>query len=204
MRQDSNALLLYCRPGFEGDCAAEVTEVAANLEEAGYCRAKPHSGFVVFQAVTPGAARRLWTEQRWRGLVFARQWLLIRAEITGLPTNDRAGPLAEAVVASGLTEISEVWLEFPDTNAGKELSRFCRKFTLPLTRALSDRGVGVRSDSTAPRLHVFFTDSASATLAVSAPGNSAPWPLGIPRLRMAKEAPSRSTLKLDEALRTFL
>src|SRR6185436_8651688 len=31
-----------------------------------------------------------------------------------------------------------------------------------------------------------------------------PWPMGIPRIRMPRGAPSRSTLKLAEALITFL
>jgi 23S rRNA (cytidine2498-2'-O)-methyltransferase len=36
------------------------------------------------------------------------------------------------------------------------------------------------------------------------PAKSAPWPQGIPRLKFPREAPSRSTLKLEEALLTLL
>lgn len=39
---------------------------------------------------------------------------------------------------------------------------------------------------------------------MAAPGNSAIWPMGIPRLKFPREAPSRSTLKLEEAWHTFI
>ncbi|WP_455209712.1 hypothetical protein, partial [Kaarinaea lacus] len=33
-----NALFLYCRTGFENDCAAEITDKAAHLGVSGYCK----------------------------------------------------------------------------------------------------------------------------------------------------------------------
>ncbi|MFX8098641.1 SAM-dependent methyltransferase, partial [Acinetobacter baumannii] len=36
------------------------------------------------------------------------------------------------------------------------------------------------------------------------PHDSAPWPLGVPRLRLHPDAPSRSALKLEEAFLTLL
>ncbi len=41
-------------------------------------------------------------------------------------------------------------------------------------------------------------------VALGDPRDSAPWPLGIPRLRMHADAPSRSALKLEEALLVLL
>jgi 23S rRNA (cytidine2498-2'-O)-methyltransferase len=35
-------------------------------------------------------------------------------------------------------------------------------------------------------------------------GDGSPWPMGVPRLRQSSEAPSRSALKLEEALLTLL
>lgn len=55
-----------------------------------------------------------------------------------------------------------------------------------------------------PRLHICFLDGDHALLAVADSSDSAPWPLGIPRLKLLPEAPSRSALKLDEALLTLL
>ena len=54
------------------------------------------------------------------------------------------------------------------------------------------------------RLHVCLLDGDHALLASSEPEDSAPWPLGIPRLRMHADAPSRSALKLEEALLVLL
>lgn len=197
----SDTLLAYCRPGFEGDLAAELTERLSTAGRASYCRAPEGEAYLTCHLVD-GDATALWRELPWRELVFARQLLLSLGQVTDLPTNDRASPIADRV-AEQLTEVSDVWLEHPDTNDGKQLSRFCRRFTQPVRRALSARGVSLDTDD-APRLHLFFTDSGSVRLGVSDTANSAPWPLGIPRLRMPRQAPSRSTLKLDEAIQTFM
>ena len=49
-----------------------------------------------------------------------------------------------------------------------------------------------------------FVDGDHAFLAVGDPRDSAPWPLGIPRLKLLPDAPSRSALKLEEALLVLL
>lgn len=198
---DQQTLLAYCRAGFEGDLAAELMERAADAGMAGYCRAADGSAHVLLHLVD-GDAAALQARVPWSGLVFARQWTRQVARVDDLPQADRVTPLVNAVTAA-LTGVNGVRLEYPDTNDGKALSRFCRRFAAPLEHGL--KAAGVRTTvSGAPRLHLFFTDSASARIAVSDPSNSAPWPLGIPRLRMPRDAPSRSTLKLDEALQTFL
>ena len=46
-------------------------------------------------------------------------------------------------------------------------------------------------------------NSAAAYVGLSYPGDSAPWPMGIPRLRTPRGAPSRSTQKLAEAFIVF-
>ena len=38
-----NTLLLHCRPGFEGEVCAEISDQAARLDVAGYAKAKPGS-----------------------------------------------------------------------------------------------------------------------------------------------------------------
>ena len=55
-----------------------------------------------------------------------------------------------------------------------------------------------------PRLHVVFVDGDHAFLCVADPRDGSPWPLGIPRLKLLADAPSRSALKLEEALLTLL
>ncbi|PWG62440.1 23S rRNA (cytidine(2498)-2'-O)-methyltransferase RlmM [Sediminicurvatus halobius] len=193
-------MLLYCRPGFEKDCAAEITDACAAIGVAGYCDARPGQAFVTFHAL-PVPARPLIADLRWSRLVFARQ-LLALGPAVALPAADRATPIAETVV--GLAPgFSDVWLEHPDSNDGRALSRLCRALRTPVLKALAERGVA--TDVTdAPRLHVFLDGSGDARVGLADPRNSAPWPLAIPRLRLPRAAPSRSTLKLDEALQTFL
>jgi 23S rRNA (cytidine2498-2'-O)-methyltransferase len=51
---------------------------------------------------------------------------------------------------------------------------------------------------------VLFADGAHAYIGASVAPWASPWPMGIPRLHLPRAAPSRSTLKLAEAFRTFL
>ena len=192
-------LLLYCRSGFEKECAAEIMAQTRALDISGYVKAKPDSGYVVFSAsppLMPATARKL----RYAELVFARQ-LVHALEPLALPAEDRVTPLVEQARNLG-GPFSDCWLETADTNEAKELSVFVRKFATPFRKALD--GAGLTGRKAAPRLHVFFLDSASAYVGVSFPGNSAAWPMGIPRLKSPRSAPSRSTLKLEEAFLTFV
>ena len=96
-------------------------------------------------------------------------------------------------------------VEHPDSDAGKPLSGLARAFGNALRPALRKAGLlSARDDASLPRLHVCFIDGDHAFLAVADPVDSAPWPLGIPRLRLHPDAPSRSALKLEEALLTLL
>ena len=52
--------------------------------------------------------------------------------------------------------------------------------------------------------HVFLVDGKTAYVGTSDEATGSRWPLGIPRLRMPREAPSRSTQKLAEAIAVFL
>src|SRR3546814_1949545 len=96
-------------------------------------------------------------------------------------------------------------VEHPDSDAGKPLSGLARAFGNALRPALRKAGLlAAQDDASLPRLHVCFVDGDHAFVAVADPADSAPWPLGIPRLRLHADAPSRSALKLEEALLTLL
>ncbi|TPW12202.1 MAG: 23S rRNA (cytidine2498-2'-O)-methyltransferase, partial [Halothiobacillaceae bacterium] len=43
-------LFLYCRAGFESECAAEIHYHSALLTISGYAKTKPASGYVLFIA----------------------------------------------------------------------------------------------------------------------------------------------------------
>jgi 23S rRNA (cytidine2498-2'-O)-methyltransferase len=98
----------------------------------------------------------------------------------------------------------ELRVEMPDTNEGKALSGLCRSVAAALAPALSQRRVLDPKERPQPTLHVLFSDGATAYIGASASPWTSRWPMGIARLRMPGRAPSRSTLKLAEAIATFV
>ena len=200
-----NGLLCYCRAGFEPDLAAELGDRAAEAAVAGYARADRGDGYVLFLGEDAAMARRL----PWRSLVFARQSLALFAELRGLDPRDRIAPILVALEAAATEgrprRFGALWVEHPDSDAGKPLSGLARSFANALRPALRKRGVlSAADDASLPRLHVCFLAGDHALLASADPATTSPWPLGVPRLRLHAEAPSRSALKLEEALLTLL
>ncbi len=181
--------------------AAELTTRAAEAGIAGYAQTERGSGYVVFHA-EDGAA--LDAALPWESLIFARQKLPVIAELRGLPASDRISPMLEVLQAHG-TRFGELWVEHPDSEAGKPLAGLARSFGNALRPVLRKAGLLTPRDNThLPRLHVAFVDGDHAFLAQTDPADSAPWPLGIPRLKVHPDAPSRSALKLEEALLVLL
>ena len=196
------SLLLYCRPGFEKECAAEIQGQTQKLEVPGYSKANPGAGFVLFTPYQEADTAALAKQLRFADLCFARQMVVVLPLLSKLPVDDRISPLLQA--SSTLArQFSDVWLETADTNEAKELAVFVRKFEGPFTRALVDAGLA-SAKAGAPRLHLFFFNSTTVYVGLSRPANSSPWPMGIARLKFPRSAPSRSTLKLEEAFLFFL
>jgi len=196
-----NNILLYCRPGFENECASEITDITSAAGIYGFVRAKEQSGYVVFCSHSPIELETFQQQIHYKKLVFARQCLLATEIIKDLPVDDRITPLLSRIQPLGQT-FCELWQETPDTNDGKQLSGFCKKFEKHLTGALNKNRL---LNSNSPlRLHLFFLNSSAVYVAISHVDNSANLIMGIPRLRMPGSAPSRSTLKLDEAFNYML
>jgi 23S rRNA (cytidine2498-2'-O)-methyltransferase len=98
-----------------------------------------------------------------------------------------------------------LFLETPDTNDGKELSGVCKAIAGSLAGALREDGLlAADASPDLPVLHVLFVDGATVYAGASLPPWGSAWPMGIPRLRMPAGAPSRSTLKLVDAIHAFL
>ena len=197
-----NTTVLYCRPGFEGECAQEIQTLAAEHAVFGYAKTNPGSAYVVFQSQETGDADRLMKQLPFQELVFARQWFVSAPLLKDLPTDNRLGPIMD-IVRGFDSKFSEVQVEAADTNEAKELLVFCRKFTSPLVAALKKAEL-LKPGARLPRLHVFFLSSTSCYVGYARSDNSAPWFMGIPRLKFPKDAPSRSTLKLEEAWHQFI
>ena len=192
-----NYWLLYCRPGFEQDSSQEALRQAKlqkpiiGVEQP---TITPDSGYVTVALNKQSPS--------FHKLIFARQLIQLHHSITALPERDRLTPIL-AAIASLPGRFGALWLEVPDTNAGKLLSTFIRRFQPLLETALREQGRLVE-DSHATRLHIFFPDKSTSLIGSSHPHNSAPTLMGIARQKMPTEAPSRSTLKLAEAIEVFM
>ncbi len=179
------AWLVYCRPGFERDC---VDETQAKPVEA-----IENSGYLVLQ----GKARLVYKQ-----LAFARQLLKLHCDVRELPERDRLTPLL-AAIPQAPAQFGALYLEVPDTNNGKTLSGFTKRFQPLLEQALRDSD-RLSDDANLPRLHIFFPSEDRALIATSDPRNSSDALNGIHRVSMSADAPSRSYLKLAEAFEVFL
>ena len=195
-------LLFYCRAGFERECAQEITALAGEMGVEGFVKARPESAFAVFQANQDDMGAELGANVEFSRLVFPRQ-MVRTGESLALQESDRVAPIVAAARALG-TRFSALWVEMPDTNDGKSLSTLTRPLTPHLERGLKKAGVDFEDAGSSQRLHVFFVRSLACYVGTSELGNASHWPMGIPRLRMPREAPSRSALKLAEAIDEFL
>ena len=189
--------LLYCRPGFEQDCEQEAlrqakqqkpiigTEQPAVVGDCGY----------VVVALNEQSLN-------YRELIFTRQLIRLHHSIATLSERDRLTPILDAIAAlPGI--FGTLWLEVPDTNDGKLLATFTRRFQPLLEAALREQG-RLQDDARKTRLHLFFPDKNSVLIGSSDPHNSADAIMGIVRQSLPAGAPSRSTMKLAEAIEVFM
>nr|WP_231731067.1 23S rRNA (cytidine(2498)-2'-O)-methyltransferase RlmM [Lacimicrobium alkaliphilum] len=199
----TRSLLAYCRPGFEGDLANELQDEAASIEVYGFARTQSGTGFVLFECYQSGDAQKLAKQLSVQHLVFARQIFVCVARLQSLDAADRISPILQA--CSDFPQCGELRVEYPDTTEGRELSRFCRKFTVPLRQALRKNGtLSKKERPDKPVFFAFFTQSHEVFVGYAEPAQISPWPQGILRLKAPPDAPSRSSLKLDEAIQVFL
>lgn len=195
-------LLFYCRPGFESDLAGEIATKAAALGWQGYPQAQPQTGHVSFVLTDERPANALHRDLPLASLVFARQSLVALEPLETLSREDRLSPIVEQVVESGWN-FESLWQETPDTNDAKALAGLIKALQRPLESLLKKRGA-LRRKAGGRRLHLLWTNGDRVQLGMSFPGNRSEQPGGIRRLRFPHDAPSRSTLKLEEAWHEFV
>ena len=76
---------------------------------------------------------------------------------------------------------------------------------MPLRQALRQKKyLTPKERDDLPVIHVCFLTSQQCFVGYSLPETHAPYPMGVLRLKMVKDAPSRSTLKFDEAFHVFI
>ena len=222
-------VVAHCRAGFEPEAAADLTAVAAAAGTRAEVDAPTGRGYVV--AVPAAFDAQRWPRALEAAPpVFVRSLFfgtgphaLFAADPPSRGRPDRVAPLAALIAAfrrdclqpgiaprqRAAAVFGELRMETADTNEGKELSGLCRRLELPLAGELLADGALVElehADATAtlPALHLLFVDGAHVFVGTSAAPWGSPHAMGIPRLHSPRGAPSRSTLKLAEAINVFL
>lgn len=193
------SIIGYCRPGFEADAGLELQTHAAERGVYGYFKVERNAGFYHFESNADLSS--LFNRLSLEHLIFTRQWFAVAKVFIGLSREDRLSEISESF--ADLPVIAEVKTEHPDTESGKELSKFCRKFTVPLRQSLK-KNSRYNEKKGKHTLFAFFTSSTDCYLGIAPTDNQSPLPGGIMRLKFPQEAPSRSTLKLDEAFLIFV
>jgi 23S rRNA (cytidine2498-2'-O)-methyltransferase len=226
-------LLHYCRPGFEGECAQEAAGAAIPVAaERGSAFVLARLNAPLSDAAADALAdwqRAIFARQRLP--VFAFLDGLPRADRLGpiLATlRERGERYGDAWVETADSDAGKELAAFC-RSFGNALIGALKKERLLDPRGTSPSAPGRspnapgRSPSAAEamdgrerpaqakdmgerprRLHAFFPQGDKVYLCSADPVASAPWPQGIPRLKFPREAPSRSTLKLEEALLVLL
>ena len=206
----SAVAIALCRAGFELEAAGDLAALAEQARAKIACEPLRGEAVVVgrFESVDPTS---------WRAATLARPPIFIRSlwtgtgphrlAIAGTTRPDRIAPLVDAAVALAAASGHEPpwrapWIEYPDTNDGKALSTLARALEGRLAASLRERGLV--DDAARRQAHTLLVDGTTAYVGTADPDTGSPWPLGFPRLRMPREAPSRSTLKLAEAIAVFL
>ena len=133
------SIVLYCRPGFEKECGAEIQEKAAWNEIYGYLQLTKKEGVVFFHLNNPEEGERLMEKIPLRRLIFARQWFVTLTERLELPDYNRVEAITDALGTEW--QYADLRMETPDTNDGKSLSKFCRKLAVPLRQALRKKKI---------------------------------------------------------------
>ncbi len=196
-----SGLILHGRPGFETELEADFIYRSTTLAGT-HSITERHEGLLITSCSidapiserSPLLLQHL--QQWWPQWIFARQVSACFAFLPALNTQDRIQDLIQAIPS--FLHVCDVVFESTDSNEGKSLSRLFKALEARLTDQLRQQGT---LRASAPfRLHLVFRDGQTAWLGLSPADASSPWPMGIPRLKMPGGAPSRSTLKLDEAL----
>ena len=192
----TEGLLAYCRPGFEPDLAAELSHHAAEKGLPAYAKTERNSGYVLMLGVP---REHINAAIKFENLIFARQKYALIDELKNLDIQDRITPVMEALGGKG--RYGDLSVEHPDSDSAKQLAGLAKAFANALRPALRKRGLlSDKPNDKLATLHVVFISNNHLLLASSMADDRSPWPMGIPRLRQDTRAPSRSAMKLDEAL----
>lgn len=194
-------IVALCRTGFEKEVAAELADFAGLCGVSGYPKTREGQGYVQFVCAESSGALDLICAKPFEELVFVRDWFIAAGEVADLDPNDRVSALVEAYkseLAGYVPDIAEWVFLNVDSNEGKSLSK--------LTRGVGNhcqKELGLKADSQWVAT-LLLTSGTSGFLGVCPKNHRPRWPGGIAHLKLPKAAPSRATLKLEEAWHHFI
>lgn len=201
---------LFTRPGFETEGGREWRDRAAAQGIHGSIEPCPGAGWVRFHsAAGKGGMGTLRDRLPVGSLVFVRDAVFELQRLDPLPKRDRVGALIGALDTAAGVDRDGVWgelaLHVPEGASDRDLANFARKWTAPLAAALRRRGwLTPERRRDLRRLELILPAFERLVIAESYPGHRAAHPGGRLRLRLSRGAPSRSTLKIEEAFLTLL
>ena len=197
-------LIALCRAGFEKEVAAELSGHCSAMALSGYAKTQVNCGYVQFVFHNAEQARTFIESIPFRQMIFVRHWMLCSGVCADLGAEDRATPLVgqlkDVCESFGITAFQSLGAINLDTNDGKSLAKLAKGVIRHVERACSDMIEG----QAAYEGQLLFLDGQSAFIGLSPRENCSLWEAGIPRLRLPKQAPSRATLKLEEAWHHFI
>ena len=203
-RLTQTTFLFYCKPENEQSLAHELNTKMTHWGWAGYSQPLQGQGLCRYigQGITGGTTAV--QSPKLDDLVFASQILTDVTVVEQLPDQDRISRLLPMI--AGLLpdkRYQSFYIEYPDHNEGRSLSRFSKKFSGALANALRTSGFVKVGSPEVPHLHIFFHSYQHCEIGLSWAGNRCRWPMGIARLKFPEQSPSRSYLKLEEAIKEF-
>jgi 23S rRNA (cytidine2498-2'-O)-methyltransferase len=217
-------LLAYCRAGFESELRAELRDII-RLDAIAQERPQPQCDATIcgegVVAITCDPADQPDLIAAFATMpIFARQLLALRGEFELRVDVEANNSEAARVITGHVLAVLEATLaidneasigfeqavvEQPDTNDGRALSSLTGAVQSQLREHEAMAGADADPDQRSARAHVLLIpvlDAPAELLHVfvaSAVKFSPPWPMGVARIRVSSQAPSRSAAKLAEA-----
>ena len=203
------AVIAYCRAGFEPEAAADLRRLAEAARATVSIVASANAGYVV--ATTDDTSS--WASaERDHPPIFARSVIAGIGPVPLLASTSRRPRRPRDAAARGASRVQRNGrpMRRPGATCGSSIrtpttARRCPHSPVrwrPASTRRCANAASITADAS-HRLHVFLPDGGNAYIGTRAVAAGA-WPMGIPRLAMPRDAPSRSTLKLAEAIATFL
>jgi 23S rRNA (cytidine2498-2'-O)-methyltransferase len=193
-------IVALCRPGFEADAGQELTQLAETLGCYGYLKFASGQGYLEYHGYDEQAVQVFYSQLQPDELIFTRDLFLALPLLDSLSSDNRVAGILDALVDG--PEVAEIHPLQADTNEGKSLARLGKKLVPPLKQALVQQKLwNPKSDWF---LNLLLLTGTQGFVGISHRRQQARWRAGIAHLKMPPRAPSRSTLKLDEAILFFL